>query len=197
MRAVQTRAEGLYKSYGDKRVLVGFDAVFATGSVTGIVGPSGCGKTTLLSILMGIEHPDAGVVTGVPHAKSAVFQEDRLLEGFDAVANVRFVVGRRTPDAEIRAHLERIGLAGSLSQPVSGLSGGMRRRVALVRAMLAPSDIVFLDEAFKGLDAGNRERALAYVAACRRGRTIVMVTHDPEEVVALDGGLIRMTMPAT
>ncbi len=195
MRTAEVRAEGLCKAYGEKRVLTGFNAVFASGSVTGIVGPSGCGKTTLLSLLMGLERPDAGSVAGVPHAKSAVFQEDRLLEAFNAVANVRFVLGRRASDAEIRSHLERIGLAGSLTQPVSELSGGMRRRVALVRAMLAPSDIVFLDEAFKGLDAGTREQALAYVAECRRDRTLVMVTHSPEEAAALGGGLIRMTMP--
>lgn len=195
MRVAEIRVDGMCKAYGGKRVLEGFQAAFPAGSVTGVVGPSGCGKTTLLHILMGIERADAGTVTGVPHAKSAVFQEDRLLEGFNAVSNVRFVLGHRHPETDIRMHLEQVGLAGSLEQPVSELSGGMRRRVALVRALLAPSDIVFLDEAFKGLDTQTRTQALAYVAANRRGRTVILVTHSPEEAGALGGGLIRMQMP--
>ena len=89
-------------------------------------------------ILMGFLRVDGGRVSGVPHHQSAVFQEDRLCEDFSAVSNVRAVCGRRVSKEEITAHLARLGLAGSLSQPVRELSGGMRRRVAIARACWLP-----------------------------------------------------------
>ena len=183
---------GISKHFGDKRVLHDFSATLQGGGMTVVMGPSGCGKTTLLQILMGFLRPDAGLLTGVPHHKSAVFQEDRLCEDFHAVFNVRLGCGRKASEVEIVSHLERLGLAGSLRQPVRELSGGMRRRVAIVRAMLAPADIVFLDEPFKGLDELTRDRALQYVLDHTRGRTVVAVTHSREEAEVLGGTLLHM-----
>jgi NitT/TauT family transport system ATP-binding protein len=187
------RVSGVGKRFGDKRVLRHFSATFSGGSVNVIMGPSGCGKTTLLQILMGFMRADEGQVDGVPHHRSAVFQEDRLCEDFSAVSNVRAVCGRRVPQAAIVAHLERLGLAGSLYQPVRELSGGMRRRVAIARAMLAPAEIVFLDEPFKGLDEKTRDMTLAYVLEQTRGKTVIAVTHSREEADRLGGTLLGMT----
>lgn len=183
---------GLSKRFGKKQVLTGYDACFPAGRTTVVMGPSGCGKTTLLQILMGLLHPDRGHISGLPSRKSAVFQEDRLCEDFSALANVRMACGKAVPEATMVSHLEHVGLAGSLNQPVRELSGGMRRRVAIVRAMLAPSDIVFLDEPFKGLDEGTRNLVMAYVSAQTEGKTVIAVTHSPEEAAALGGYLLRM-----
>jgi NitT/TauT family transport system ATP-binding protein len=185
---------GLYKNFGSKPVLRDFSAVFPEGALTCIMGPSGCGKTTLLRILMGLERADGGSVTGVPRRISAVFQEDRLCEGFTAVSNIRFVTGHGVSTEEIERHLRALGLEGSLYAPVRELSGGMRRRVALARAVLARREALFLDEAFKGLDEETRRTAVAYMREHTAGRTVVMVTHDPAELGLTGGGLLRMQL---
>ncbi|MEG6614310.1 ATP-binding cassette domain-containing protein [Pseudoclostridium thermosuccinogenes] len=181
------------KRFGSNLVLDRFSATFPKSELTFLMGPSGCGKTTLLNILMGFISPDEGTISGVPELKSAVFQEDRLCESFNAVSNVRLACDRKVDKNTIISHLERIGLKGSLSKPVSELSGGMKRRVAIVRAMLAESDILFLDEPFKGLDDETKKTTIQYVKDNMGKRTVIMVTHDMDEVKALGGRLITMS----
>lgn len=182
----------LSKNFGTNHVLNGFNAIFPEHSLTCIMGPSGCGKTTLLNILMGFMRPDGGTVTGVPREKSAVFQEDRLCEGFNAVSNVRLVCDRKVDKGKIISHLEKIGLKGSLKQPVRELSGGMKRRVAIVRSILANSNVLFLDEPFKGLDINTKKEVIQYLKDNLQGRTVIMVTHNIDEVEALGGKLITI-----
>lgn len=180
------------KCFGDNRVLDNFSAVIREKQTTCIMGPSGCGKTTLMYILMGLMAPDSGTVEGVPEEKSAVFQEDRLCEAFSAVTNVRMVCDKNTDERTIQEHLSEIGLEDSLFLPVSKLSGGMRRRVALVRAVLAPGDSLFLDEPFKGLDDKLKESVISYVKTRAKNKTIILVTHDEDEALAMGGNMIRM-----
>ncbi len=185
---------GLSKRYGEKTVLENFNAVIPENKLTFIMGPSGCGKTTLINILMGLVEKDGGTITGVPLLKSAVFQEDRLCESFNAVSNVRLVCeNKRVKNKEIIAHLERIGLENNILKPVVELSGGMRRRVAVVRAVLARSDIIFMDEPFKGLDDKTKEKTMQYVADNTKNKTVIIVTHDLNEADFLGGDIISMT----
>ena len=139
------------KAYGAHVMLDGFSHVFPEGRVTAILGPSGCGKTTLLRLVAGLEAPDAGAILGVPAGGlSMVFQEDRLPPQLDAADCLRCVL-KRTADREarIRDALDALGLGDADGQPVREFSGGMRRRVALARALLFPSPLVLLDEPFK------------------------------------------------
>lgn len=175
------RMEHIDKRFGPKTVLRDFSARFPIGQATCIMGSSGCGKTTLLRVLLGLEQPDAGRILGRPERMGAVFQEDRLLEGFSPLANIRLVTGRKISRQVIQAHLEELGLGGCLRDPGSTLSGGMQRRVAIARAVLYDPPLLALDEAFKGLDADTRLRAMEYVRAHSQGRTLVIVTHDPQE----------------
>ena len=180
------RIRNLSKRFGDKRVLDGFSADLPDRGVAAIEGPSGAGKTTLLNILMGLLPPDAGLIEGLSGRRvTAVFQEDRLLEGWSALKNIRLVCGRGVSDADIIRHLGEVGLAGDEKTPVRALSGGMRRRVALVRAVIAPGDILVLDEPFKGLDEATRDRAVGYVLAHAADRLILLVTHDRAEAAAM------------
>jgi len=183
--------EHLGKTFGGGPVLQGFSASVAPGEAVALMGASGGGKTTLARIIMGLEKPDTGRVLGTEHLRFAcVFQEDRLCEGFTAVANVALVLPRHSP-VDVPAALRQTGLsAEELAKPAGKLSGGEKRRVALVRAMEAPSDVVVLDEAFKGLDAASRLQAYAYVKSRLAGRTLLLITHDPAEAEAFGARVV-------
>lgn len=172
---MEIHVEGLCKSYGGKPVLVNLSAVFPAG-ITCIAAPSGTGKTTLLRLLLGLERPDAGIIRGADCRWAAVFQEDRLLEDRSAAANLRFALGE--VPGEAGELLERLGLDALDPKPVGTWSGGMRRRLALVRALLAPWEALALDEPFTGLDRENRERCLALIRERVRERPVLLATHD-------------------
>ena len=186
--------QGLCKSFDGAAALRNFSARFPAGRITCVMGRSGCGKTTLLNILMGFLSADAGTVAGVPARLAAVFQEDRLLEPFSAAYNLAFVRPKASP-ALIGEHLAAVGLAQAASQPVRELSGGMRRRVAIARAVLAGGELLILDEPFKGLDEATRRAVASYLRRYTARATVILVTHDEDEVGLMDGGLIRMEPP--
>ena len=180
------------KAYGDKPVLQDLSLTLKGGSVTCIKGASGCGKTTLLKIMTGLEVPDSGEILGVPEKISFVFQEDRLAEDFGAVSNVRLVTGKTVPKHVIAEHLKEIGLGDALDKPVRDFSGGMKRRVAIVRAVLFDGDLMCMDEPFKGLDRELRYQVMDYVKKYTAGKTVICVTHDREEADYMGGELIEM-----
>ncbi len=171
----------LCKSYDGKPVLYNVSFHLEAGGHYAVMGPSGSGKSTLLRLLMGLEKPDSGEVR-LPHGTrfSAVFQEDRLLEQMSACANVR-LVSRATADQTEKLLLQLGIEQSSLQLPVRAYSGGMKRRVALCRALLAEYDVLLLDEPYKGLDEENRRRAMTIVQRETRGKTVVLVTHEPNE----------------
>lgn len=165
---MELRVEHLCKRYGENAVLDDISFTARVG-VTRLLGPSGIGKTTLLRVLLGLETPDSGTVNGDKFRWTAVFQENRLLEGLDAEGNLRFVLGANYNAAAAQALLEELGLGDVGKKKVRDYSGGMQRRLALARALLAPSDALALDEPFTGLDAENREDADARHPARGRG----------------------------
>ena len=172
-------AEHLCKAYGGKAVLDDVTFTAAAGRVTCVMAPSGTGKTTLLRLLLGLERPDSGTLRLPPHCRwSAVFQEDRLLEGLDAMGNLRFVLGPALDEADALALLAELGLEDTAGKAVRTYSGGMKRRLALARALLAPFDALALDEPFTGLDPDNRDRAWRCVRRRAAGRTVVLVSHE-------------------
>lgn len=190
-RSAAVSAKNICKSYGGISVLSDLSLEIAAGSVTAVMGASGCGKTTLVSILAGLVQPDSGVVRIEPDTKlSAIFQEDRLCGNLTVLANIRLVTGKTRTDAEILSALESVGLSGCADRKASELSGGMKRRAALVRALLAISGVVFLDEPFKGLDVQTRAAVTEYCRRMLGGRTAVLVTHDRTDCEALGASQI-------
>ncbi len=143
------------------------------GEVKYLNGPSGSGKTTLLRILAGLEEPDGGYAV-MPETVSMVFQEDRLCMDCSALKNVEMITGDSRRAAEA---LEELLAPEDLEKPCSCLSGGMKRRVALVRAMEADSGAVLLDEPYTGMDRETRARAESYIRKRLRGRALVIATH--------------------
>ena len=180
------------KAYGGQAVLR--DVTVAVGSgVTCLMAPSGAGKTTLLRILLGLERPDSGTVRDLEGRRlSAVFQEDRLLEQRDWRGNLRFALGGVFDEETALALLGELGLSDTGVQPVGEWSGGMKRRLALARALLAPFDALILDEPFTGLDGDNRRRAAACVLARTAQRPVLLVTHDEADAKALSARIIRL-----
>ncbi len=184
--------ENLTKSYGSKLALPPFSCTLEAGERVCLLGPSGGGKTTLLRLLLGLESPTGGTVTGLPDRISAVFQEDRLCPSFSAVTNLSLALGRQASRGNIVALLTELGLGDALAKPVRELSGGMQRRVAIARSLLCPADLFLMDEPFKGLDEDTRKTVMDTVMARTRGKTLLVVTHDPEEAAYLGGRILRM-----
>ena len=177
------RIHNLSKSFDGQPVLSGVSTVLEEGNTYCLMGPSGAGKTTLLRILMGLERADSGRVEGLSGLRiRAVFQEDRLCEGFTALENVRLAAAPSLSDADIRKALSAILPPQALDRPVSALSGGMKRRTAIGRALLAPFDLLLMDEPFTGLDEDTRRRTAAFIRERAAGRMILLSTHQEEDV---------------
>ena len=181
------KIQHLCKSFDGKVVLDHVSLTLESGGTACLMAPSGRGKTTLLRCIAGLEAPDSGQITDLPERIAYVFQEDRLCDGFSAVDNIRLVTGKALGEGEIRRHLEELGLAGSLDQPVRELSGGMRRRVVISRAVCFGADLLLLDEPFKGLDDEARQQTADYIFRHRGAAAILCVTHDREDAAALGG----------
>lgn len=185
------RLNNISKSYNGSYVLKDLDITIPDGAITCIMGPSGAGKTTLINIIMGLIAPDSGTVTGTAgRSFAAVFQEDRLIEHYDAVKNVQLVCHKKLSQEIVREHFNQVGLTDYDDKPASALSGGMRRRVELVRAILADRNIIILDEPFKGLDEDMKLKAISYVKEHASGRTVIVITHNKDEADALGGFIV-------
>ncbi len=170
------------KSY-DTKVLDEVSFTVEPGSIMVITGPSGKGKTTLLNIMMGLVSPDSGEVIGIPEKKSCVFQEDRLLENFTVEENLKLVSD--LPVEELKKECSILLEEKEFSQKVREFSGGMKRRVSILRALLTSSEVIFMDEPFKGLDVELKEKVIRYTLEKRKDRTLFVVTHDISEAERL------------
>ncbi len=171
------------KSFNGQKVLDNFNLNIESEHSYILTGPSGCGKTTLLRLILGLDEPDNGTVKLLGDYKypfinsGVVFQEDRLCEDYDAVTNVTMVskkVFRQTVIEELKKLLPE----EALFKPVKELSGGQRRRVAIVRACAIPSDVLIMDEPFTGLDDESRNAAIAYIRDKQGTGPLVITTHD-------------------
>ena len=178
-------AEHLFKSYDGKNVLNDFSFDISSDSSYAITGESGAGKTTFLRILLGLEKPDQGRVRLLGDYKysrvnaGVVFQEDRLCEAFSAVDNVAMVSRKLSPRIA-REELEKLLPADQLDKPVCELSGGMRRRVCIIRACIVPSDVIIMDEPFTGLDEENRQNCIRYIRSIQGTTPLVITAHSLE-----------------
>ena len=185
----EIRLVDLSKSYGNVVVFDQVNHSFAGGCVHCILGPSGAGKTTLMRMLMGVEPPTSGRIEGLEGAAlSAVFQEDRLCENLSVALNVRLPHPSmaKAEKSEFIQRADRLlcemDLPCAMHRTVSELSGGMKRRVAIARAVLAPADVLFFDEPLKGLDAQTERHVMRAVVPLLEGKTVFWVTHRKGEL---------------
>lgn len=184
---------GLSKKFGEKKIIENLSVRIKENTFTSIMAPSGWGKTTLLRILAGLETADEGRIEGLENKRiSMVFQEDRLCSNLNAVRNVRLVCQKEIEEKMICEELEKIGLKGNEKNPVEKLSGGMKRRVAIVRAIMIPYDLLMLDEPFSGLDDNNKRIVIEYIKEKSQGKTVIIVTHEEEEAKAIGEKIIHL-----
>ena len=182
-RGPEVTVRGLTLGFGGADLFRGFDATFAGGDWTSILGASGCGKSTLLRCIAGIGRK---LVAERPVAW--MDQRDLLLPWLSVLDNVLLGARLRGEAADAdraRALLADVGLGGAEKQRPAALSGGMRQRVALARTLMEDRAVVLMDEPFSAVDAITRVRLQALAARLLRGRTVVLVTHDPWEALRL------------
>lgn len=181
------------KTYDRLKVLADYSCHFKDKEITCLMGPSGSGKTTLINILLGLQEPDSGTVEGVPYGRlSAVFQEDRLCDNLSAMANLKLVCKKGIDEQQLRQGMIDLGLSDAFHKPARDLSGGMRRRVAILRALLAESECIIMDEPFKGLDEETKEMTIAYVRRHVEDKTLIVITHDSKEAELLGADIVNL-----
>ena len=194
----QVQVRNLNKSFGDNRVLVNLNVNFEKDKITVITGPSGCGKTTLLNIISGMEQPDSGEVIMKDRSISFIFQEDRLIPDLTVYRNIEFVLKSTLSEQEskpiIEKYLDLVKLKEAKDKYPEQLSGGMKRRVAIARAFAYRSDLLIMDEPFKGLDEKLKKEIIDEFLRIynQDKRTIILVTHDMDEAVFLGDAIIDL-----
>ena len=189
------RVDNVSKSYGDKHGLSNVSCEFEDGKIYCMMGESGVGKTTLIRLIMGLEKPDEGYISSSKQF-AAAFQEDRLLEDRDAVDNVMFVLknGGSKSREQTEQYLSELLPEDRLHIRVDSLSGGMRRRVAVARAMLSDRNTIILDEPFTGLDDETKKTVINFIKKWQNNRTVIVVTHSYTDSEMLGAGICMLTM---
>ncbi len=174
------------KQYGDHIVFNNYSNTFQDNKVHVLLGESGAGKTTLVRLLTNLEQPDKGSIQGTEKKQIAmVFQDNRLLENLSVSKNIRLAMKQPKTQQQlvlINDELTAIGLPDIMDKEVSTLSGGMKRRVAILRALLAPSDILIFDEALQGLDEENEQKTMDAILRHTQNKTVFWITHNKKDL---------------
>lgn len=191
--------QNVSKAYESTQVLDDVSFSVSEGEFCCVIGPSGCGKTTLLRTIAGLDDPDSGSVlvdgdpvTGPGLDRGMIFQEYALFPWRTVHGNIRFGLDRPAcdcPDCEARVRelIDLVGLDGFEGAYPKELSGGMKQRVGIARALAVDPEILLMDEPFASVDARTRDRLHTELLEIWKetGQTVVFVTHDIDEAVTL------------
>lgn len=179
-------------SYNDLQILNNFNLEVKSGECVQLCGVSGSGKTTVARLILGLEKADSGNIV-VPQKISVVFQEDRLLDNADVEKNIRLVLSK-DQYAFADNLLKEFNLYNVRKKRVSALSGGMKRRIALVRAIAFGGDALILDEPFNGLDKQNKQIAANIIKRefLEKGKAVLLITHINDEALLLNAKKIEI-----
>ncbi len=184
--------------FDEKNIFSDFSIDFEYSRITAVMGPSGCGKTTLSRVLSGLTIPDTGSIDGIGNNRiSMIFQENRLLPWKTAGDNIKLVLKEMQPEAATRqTHylLQKFGLSQLENKFPSQLSGGMKQRVSIARALACPSEILIMDEPFKALDMKTEKSVIDTFRELhnKTPRTTILITHSPSEALAIADRIVLL-----
>ena len=194
---VAVSVSNLFKNYGEVEALRDMSLEFPRGQLTSLLGPSGCGKTTLLKIIAGLLEPSSGTVsvngkavTGPGPDRAFVFQDFALMPWASVIKNVSFGlemrgIAKNEREAIARKYITEVGLQGFENSFPHELSGGMRQRVGLARALAVDADVLLMDEPFSAVDEQTRRKFQEDLLELvdNKNKTFIFVTHSIEEAV--------------
>jgi NitT/TauT family transport system ATP-binding protein len=202
------RTEGIHKVYGGSvHALKDINLDFERGALTSLLGPSGCGKTTLLKIIAGLLEPTEGEVrvngrpvTGPGPERAFVFQDFALMPWATVLRNAAFGleqqgIARAEREERARHYVDEVGLSGFEDKYPHELSGGMRQRVGLARALAVDADVLLMDEPFSAVDEQTRRKFQEDLIRLREieNKTFILVTHSIEEAVYLSDRIVLLS----
>ncbi len=191
--------KGISKSFDKDKIFDNFSLSLPDSGCICFFGPSGSGKTTLFNILSGLLLPEKGSINYPDNSKiSFVFQEDRLLPWISASENIEQVLFQSDADnakATAEKWLNKLGLINAKDKLPSELSGGMRRRVSLARALAYGGNVLLLDEPFSGIDAQTKDMAIKIIESQKKARLIVLITHYPQEAINMSDKIFVLNGP--
>ncbi|MBQ6714723.1 MAG: ABC transporter ATP-binding protein [Clostridia bacterium] len=179
-------------SYGELKVLEDFNLTVKDGESICLWGKSGCGKTTVLKLILGLEKANKGEISA-PDKISCVFQEDRLIEHLSLEKNIKLVLKKEQYEKADEL-IREFGLLEFKKTKVQELSGGMKRRAAIIRALAFGGDLLILDEAFNGIDAKNRDKISEIIKKefLDKNKAVIMVTHITSDAASLNAQVIKI-----
>ncbi|WP_368236016.1 ABC transporter ATP-binding protein [Clostridium perfringens] len=179
------------KNFGNKKIYDKFSLTFEEGKINCILGKSGCGKSTLLNIIANLEDINSGEIIGVPEKIAYVFQEDRLIEWNSIYTNMELPLlkfyTKDEREEKIKGILREVELGDYINSYPKELSGGMRQRANIARALLYNGELLLMDEPFKSLDKSSKENIIKIFKKnhLEKNNTVIMVTHDINEALSL------------
>lgn len=179
------------KNFGNKKIYDKFSLNFEEGKINCILGKSGCGKSTLLNIISNLEDINSGEIIGVPEKIAYVFQEDRLIEWNSIYTNMELPLlkfyTKDEREEKIKNILREVELGDCMNSYPKELSGGMRQRANIARALLYNGELLLMDEPFKSLDKSSKENIIKIFKKnhLKKNNTVIMVTHDINEALSL------------
>ena len=178
--------------YGAQRVIEGLTHTFPDTGIFALMGPSGCGKTTLLRLLAELEKPSEGVIEKNTVRTAVAFQESRLLPWLNCEDNIKLVLSKEKNAPEMaQKWLKAFELDEAAKAFPSALSGGMRQRLSLARALAFGGDLVLLDEPFSALDKELKARIAPVLQEALQSTLTVMITHDPADAALLGATVLQ------
>lgn len=181
--------KNLSKAFGEKEVLNNLNLNIKNGERIALMGKSGVGKTTLIDCILGLEDFEGEIIFSETPVPKTVLQESVLFENFTVFENIK-AVGDFSKE-EVLRHLKLLGLEDEIDTYVRDLSGGMKRKVAIIRAVIYPGNIFIMDEGVREVDEDSKELIYKYINENVR-ETMVFATHNMEDVKKLKGKVLSL-----